>query len=255
MTDRNPTAATWQLPRSALLAAWGTAALTGRASADQARQAVQRLDEPHLVQSPTAELDLIDWLGGLRAVGTRGLRCLLPLPGAGAGLPGPVARNLAFMAAGECVASVNGPPIAAQPQVTEFGSTWEPGALVRWQLAPSAGPAVRDFVDLRQAEREFRAALLESASELRELELFSQVAQPRTAPGIDPLPPGSDSAAVELLSRATRILAAVACAAADDRAAVSSWQLQVRSAALDRVARSARVAVAAAVNDPLRYQL
>jgi len=132
------------LPRSARLAAWGTAVLASGVEVSLAVQAVTADDEPHEVHAEIevgavlglpAKGGLSDLLLTLVRHGAPSLSVALPAPGDLLGLPGPPAFNTAALDAGECVlvGAGPGPAIGIVPKVTEFGSIYEPGAMVSWQ--------------------------------------------------------------------------------------------------------------------------
>jgi hypothetical protein len=254
------------LPRSALLAAWGTAALTGGASADQARAAVQGADEPHAVAvragSPLGACDggsVTQLLTTLRAAGARGLRVVLPVPGDVLGLPGPAPLNAEALDAGECVLSVGGPHLALVPAVEEFGSVWEPGARVTWAVHAAAPSAVTDFGSVAEAERHLREALADGISALDQLDVARW--RDEAADAIDELrhgqgparllPPGTSPRAVRVVDLAWRVRGIAELAADDPGGAVSGWEVGARAATLRELAGVGRRALVAAINEPV----
>jgi hypothetical protein len=96
-----------ELPRSALLTAWGSAVLDGRVGVATAVRAITGGDGPHMVRaedrSGLAAMDLPELLVALREARVRGLRLVLPVPGDALGLPGPADFNRAALEAEECV--------------------------------------------------------------------------------------------------------------------------------------------------------
>src|SRR3954453_14141990 len=114
------------LPRSAALAAWGSAVLAGTAAIDDAVTAVQGTDLPHTVDLSNVPFDApVDGLVGLFAALRRGgvsrLRLLLPTEGDLAGLPGPPNFNNAALDVGECVVADDGLPCGFVPIVVRHG--------------------------------------------------------------------------------------------------------------------------------------
>ena len=104
------------LPRSAALAAWGSAVLSGAASIDDAVSAVQGDDLPHSIDLAAVPLDapvdgLVGLLAALRRAGVTRLRLHLPAEGDLAGLPGPPDFNTAALDVGECVVTEDGMPL------------------------------------------------------------------------------------------------------------------------------------------------
>ena len=254
------------LPRSALLAAWGTAALTGGASADQARAAVQGSDEPHVVTvragAPLGACDggtVTDLLTELRGAGTRGLRVVLPVPGDVLGLPGPAPLNAEALEAGECVVTVGGPDLALVPELREFGSAWEPGALVTWAVHPAAPSAVTDFGSVAEAERSLREALADGITALDQLDVARW--RDDAADAIDELrhgagparrlPPGTSPRAVRVVDLAWRVRGIAELAAHDHGGALTGWEVGTRAATLRELASVGRRALVAAVNEPV----
>jgi hypothetical protein len=254
------------LPRSVLLAAWGTAALTGGASADQARAAVQGADEPHAVRVPAGSpLGACDGgsvtalLTELRTAGARGLRVVLPVPGDVLGLPGPAPLNTEALEAGECVVAVGGPDVALVPEVAEFGSAWEPGAHVTWSVHRATGSAVTDFGSVAEAERHLREALADGIAALDDLDVArwrddaaDAIDELRHGPGpVGLLPPGTSPRAVRVVDLAWRVRGIAELAADDTGGAVTGWEAGTRAATLRELASVGRRALVAAVNEPV----
>ena len=98
------------LPRAALLASWGTAALTGACSVERAGEAVAAgVDAGHTVtglDGPDAALPLSLALGRLGRSGATGLRLVLPRPGDPSALTGPREFTEAAVQAGSAVLAV-----------------------------------------------------------------------------------------------------------------------------------------------------
>jgi len=258
------------LPRSARLAAWGTAALTGRVRREDAARAVVATDEAHAVQDlPSAvqpEDDVpavVALLAALRGAGAEGLRVALPAPGDPAGLPGPAAFNAEALEAGEAVL-VEGELLLPHgvgrlglvPQVTEFGSAWEPGASVTWLVAPVLAPPAPDGTSLADAERSLRSALAEAVRALADLDVarWREDAADRItavrdgALSLAALPPDADPRALRVAASAARVRAIVALAVEDDGAAVTGYEASSRARSLREVDAVARRALAVAVN-------
>lgn len=253
------------IPRSARLAAWGTAWLQGRASATDVVRAVEGDDEPHRVEPRDglewAPDDLAGLLPALRKAGVRALHVVLPAPGDPVGLPGPPAFNGAALEAGECVLSADGPAWGAVPEVTEFGSEWEPGHLVTWHVQPVverpaavAGPLTGG--GLADAERALKEGLLAATATLDRLDVAAlgpdaaeQLRLVRRAdlpPGA--LPVGTPARTLQVLSTAGRLRAVLSLAGHDDGAAVNAFEAQERARALRELDGLCRHAVVAAVN-------
>lgn len=244
------------MPRSALLASWGSAVLTGRAGLDQARAAIERTDEPHQALGRCIGNTLTDLLTDLSQSGTLGLRLALPVPGDVLGLPGPAPLNVAALEIGECVSTVGGLPLLLMPWIERFGSAIEPGFTVTWQVYPAERAAGHQG-DLRAAEQALQAALTTSVDLLDRLDLAR--ARPDAADRMDDLrhgpgpsellPPGTSPRAVRVIDLGWRIGGITALAAEDDGAAVSGWEATARADALRELRTLARRALVAAINE------
>jgi hypothetical protein len=270
------------VPRSARLAAWGSAVLAGQVDQARAVRAVVRDDEPHSVEDPdgcvlppaTAVADgtpgVADLLDGLRAHGAQGLRAVLPAPGDALGLPGPSGFNARALDAGEAVLTAR--PVVrsagawatsagAVPLVEAFGSRWEPGALVTWRVQRVEPRRVDDLGSLGEADRMLRDALREVTDELSRLDVarwredaaesIAAIQDGDLAP--DALPPTASARSVRVLGTAARLRAIVDLAVLDDGAAVTGYEATRRATALrglDGVARRAMVAAVNAVLEP-----
>jgi len=257
------------LPRSARLAAWGTAVLTGAAAPDQAIRAVTGDDEPHRVElsedlapgiSVPGECGLRELFGVLAGADATGLRLVLPAPGDVLGLPGPPAFNVVALEAGECLlvecADPDAVPLALVPEVVEFGSVWEPGAMVTWRLYATNARRITDVGSVADADRELRTALATATQELSRLDVarWREDAADRVAAIRDgglsraSLPPGTPPRCVHVLSIAARVRAIIALAGEDDGAAVTGHEALRRAEALRGLDAVSRRAVTAAVN-------
>lgn len=262
------------LPRSARLAAWGTAVLRAQASTAEAVAAVTRDDEPHTVCRDGAGTadgaqpatgaersdDLAALLGDLAAVGVVALRAALPAPGHVLGLPGPADFNTDATEAGEAVLTVpaqpDGPWWGVVPEVTEFGSWLEPGAMVAWSVRPVTARQPTGVPTLPEAERELAAALADATRVLATLDVarwredaadrIAAVRDGSLAP--DALPPGVPPRARRVAASAARVQAIVALAREDDGAAVTGYEATRRAQALREVEAVARRALVAALN-------
>lgn len=261
------------LPRSARLAAWGTAVLADGLDPALAVAAVTRDDEPHAVSadfevSATLGLaaggGLLELLSCLQRHGTPSLTVALPAPGDLVGLPGPAAFNESATEAGECVLAHEGagPAIGIVAQVTEFGSVYEPGAIVAWQAHAVGRRRVTDLGSVREADRELRSALAEAVEELARLDVarWREDAADRVAAirdgGLERgvVPPTTPPRCVQVLARAARVRAIVELASEDDGAATTQQEVQRRAGALRRLDGVSRRAMVAAVNGMLEPQ-
>jgi hypothetical protein len=252
------------VPRSARLAAWGTAVLQAACSPAAAVRAVTDQDEPHEVAADPEVTgvghDLSTLFVALGALGATGLRLVLPVPGDLIGLGGPRAFNERAVTAGESVV-VDAPAGAwgLSPTVTPFGSDLEPGHLVAWQVmaANPAPPAGR--IGLAEAEQTLRLALVEATKALTTLDIARwredhsdavlAVRDGVLAP--QALPPSLPERAHRAAATAARVRAIVELAVLDDGAAISSRQADLRRQALREVDAVARRGLVAAVNAAL----
>lgn len=240
--------------------------LRGQAAPIAAVRAVSGDDEPHLVEvadAPPAGLppdgDLTGLLDSLAGLGVTGLRVVLPRPGDVLGLPGPAGFNRAALEAGECVLTEplpDGSSWGLVPRITPFGSQWEPGVLVTWQVRPVRPERVTVVGSLAEAERELREALREATETLAGLDVArwrdgvgERVTGLRTTSlPSGALPPTAPQRSAAVLATALRVGAIVELATGDDGAAVSLHEAQARSRALRGLDGVTRRAVAAAVN-------
>jgi hypothetical protein len=247
-----------EIPRSARLAAWGTAWLQGRASTGGVVRAVIGDDEPHRVEPsdlvPTGDLEGL--LVALQEAGVSALRVVLPVPGDPVGLPGPPAFNAAAIDAGECVLTSTGAAWGVVPEVTAFGSEWEPGHLVTWQMKPVAEGGGLGAGGLAEAEQALKEGLLEATATLSRLDVAAlgpdaaeelrHVRRAEIPQGV--LPAGTPARSLQVLSTAGRLRAVLSLAARDDGAAVNAFEAQERARALRELDVVCRHAVVAAVN-------
>ena len=244
------------LPRSVLLAVWLDARPSSGIPLDRALNAIQLDDEPHTVAGWAEEE--ISLRAALSAWSRHQVVCaaLLPVPGDVAGVPAAV--SAAAVEAGECVlVETDGRFFAAVPVVERFGSVYESGHLVRWDVRdiPSWRTAVLGQVgSLADAERRLRTGLLQATEALAALDVArwrpdaaEAIARlRRTTPAGWGPPPSLDARRANVISTATRLLAIVRLATEDDGGAVNLWQADQRSTALREVDRIARHALAAA---------
>jgi hypothetical protein len=260
--DRTPLA----LPRSVLLALWLAEPGPGSGPVQRTLDVVQGDDEPHRVAVPAAR---VPGLGGepapaladlvaAWASGPRVVAAVLPAPGDPAGAPAAVAGPA--QEAGEAVlVSTPDGDWAAVPAVERFGSVYEPGYQVTWQVhaVPEWRTALVGQVGtLAEAERSLAGALTRATEALTALDVArwrpdaaDRIAALRDAPdarGV--LPPGLEPRRVRVIGSALRLRAIVDLATADDGAAVNLWQADQRTTALRDVDRAARRALAVATH-------
>jgi hypothetical protein len=254
-----------ELPRSARLAAWGNAVLAGSAGPDDLRTAVTGDDEPHRIRragsgpARNGPARLTELLTELRADGLVRFRVVLPAPGDVLGLPGPADFNRAALGAGEGVVAEVRPglrPWGLLPEITRFGSVWEPGAEVTWVVF-EVGDRPDPSGSLAEAERALREATVEAGDVFAGLDRPVHAAEAASAaarlraggtPAGSPLPPGSLPRSVRVLDEATRIRLVVAAAERHGGQALDGFAAARGAAALRRLDSAARRAIAAAVN-------
>ncbi len=259
-----------ELPRSVLLALWLREPGAGAGPVAQVLDAVQGDDEPHLVVASTAPVsdgaagtgdDAGPTLADLVAAwasGPREVAAVLPAPGDPAGTPAVVAGAAQLAGEAVLVATPDG-TYAAVPEVTTFGSVYEPGHLVTWHVhaVPDwRATLVGQVGTLSDAERDLRVALTRATEALADLDVArwrpdaaERIATLRYAadPGWD-LPPGTEGRRLLVLVTAARLRAIVDLATADDGGAVNLWQADQRSTALRDIDRAARRALSAATH-------
>ena len=238
------------LPPAALLAVWGTAALDGRTSPDEAVDRVAPGGAPLRFGGLPGEgvVGLTLALGRLRMLGATGLRVLLPEPGDAAGLPGPAAFVQEAVACRAAVVTVG--------EGCEVMIGLLPGIRNAWQAhrvlpAPGAGLPL-----LAEADRALTETLRLSVEELVRLdvarwrpEVAEAVAGIRQGAGPEAsLPPGLPNRAHRVLALALRVKAIVELASEDPGGAVSAAEMASRAAALAPLARASRRALVAACN-------
>ena len=230
------------LPASARLAWWATAWLRGHVVTDLLLDAVLDGDATHAVAG-LAGADgtetLVAALGRLRSAGATGFGAALPAEGDPVGLGGPRAFNAAALEVGEAVV-VSGAGVGLVPERV--------GAAITWVAHPADR---RQLPDVGEADRQLRAALLDTADALARLDVARwrpEVAdrlmnlRHRTTP---PAPDGVPPRCVELAARGLQALGIAELALEDDGGAVTAQEMEARRTALlplDRAGRRALVA-------------
>lgn len=232
-------------------AVWSTAWLSGRASFDEALDAVSGGTAHRVSGLPgsAGAVPLGEGLTALRGLGERRVRLVLPAPGDVRGLPAvpglaPLALEAGQAAVGDRVALV---PEPLGPEVVQWTAFGLEG------VAPPPPPVEGT---LRAASGALDLAITDSARTLAELDLarwhpevpalLAGMARPR--PAAD-LPADIDPLAASMLGRALRLAAVLDLATADaPGAAVNHAQAARRDAALRPLAGAVREAVAAAYN-------
>lgn len=237
-----------ELPTSGRLAAWGSAALAGAVSPDEAADEVHgRHDPAHRVTGLPGELAPVNLpyaLVRLRALGATALRLVLPRPGDATGLPGPPAFNERAVDRGEAVLTVGGPPLALLP---EARATWS---------AHPVTPDTRTPMSLAEAHRAITDVMREAAEVLARLDVArwepaaAELLAQRSRAVRPMLPITADPQAHHLLEQGLRVAAIVDLARSGDGAAVSAGEMAARSQVLRDLDGAARRAVEAACSGP-----
>ncbi|WP_028654033.1 hypothetical protein [Nocardioides sp. J54] len=228
------------LPASARLAWWGTAWLQGRIGPDAFLDGVLGDDVAHVVGGPSGASPLLLELADARNRGATAVGASFPAPGDPAGLRGPRDLNAAAIDAGEAALLLGASSALVPAQV---------GQAVEWTLLPAER---RPPPDLGEADRSLRAALLEAAGTLAELDVASW--QPEVADRLHDLrtavpleaPDGVPGRCIDLAGRALHLLDVARLALEDDGGALSTAEATARRAALEPLERTARHALGAA---------
>jgi hypothetical protein len=233
-----------ELSTAGRLAAWGTAALAGEVSPDDAadqvcgsHDAAHRVlglpDEPQPVNLPYA-------LGRLRALGATGLRLVLPVPGDAAGLPGPADFNQRAISRGEAVVTTGRARLGL---LSESRGAWS---------AHPVGDAGRAVLPLPDAARDLTRVMQEATELLVRLDLTrwepaaAGVLAERSRAVRPELPMSADVQAQHVLHQALRIARIVELARAGDGAALTAAEMTARTEVLRDLDTAARRAVEAA---------
>ncbi len=256
----DPTPELLRLPRSVLLAVWldgvGTAGVTMR----DLLKAVQGDDEPHRVRGPEAFgptgsglADLVAaWAGGPRAV-----TAVVATPEDPDGLPGDVVEAIGGAEGGVLIEVPDG-AYAAVPEIVRFGSVFEQGHVVTWDVHPIEpwhSAVGSGLGGLSAAEREIRRALATANGTLATMEVgrwgreaAATVAALSAVRDLRwPLPPYVDGRRRRILVKAIRLRAIVALACDAEGGGVDLWSDGEPAATLRAVHRAARLAISAAV--------
>lgn len=230
-----------ELPGAGRLAAWGSAALRGAVSLDDAADAVAGgHDAAHRLAGLPGEeapVSLAYGLGRLRALGATGLRLVLPRPGDAAGLPGPAAFTQAAVSCGAAVVA-EGADLALLPAGRGM---WQAYAVERDLRTP---------LSLRDAERGLAAVIRESAAVLATLDVArwdpaaaAVVGRPARHTS---LPPTAAPHAHAVLAQALRVAGIVEIARDTEGGSVTTREMTARSDVLRDLDTAARRALEAA---------
>lgn len=237
-----------ELTSGGRLAAWGSAAIVGAVSPDDAADEVcDAHDGGHRVLGLPDEpgaVNLAYAFARLRSLGVSGLRLVLPVPGDASGLPGPAAFNERAVGRGEAVLTVGGPPLGL---LGESRATWSVHP-----VAAGAGSALT----VRDASRALTGVMRHCADELARMDVArwepvaAEVVAARTSSARPALPLSAGAEAQVVLEQALRVLAIVEVARSGDGAAVSAGEMAARSEVLRDLHAAARRALEAACSPP-----
>ena len=232
-------------------AVWSTAWLTGRASYDEALDALLGETAHRVSGLPgTDEAVPLGWaLTALRGLGERRFRLVLPVPGDVRGLP--AVPGLAALALESGQAAVGDRLVLVPESIGPEAVAWTAFAL---DGAPPVAPpaegtlrSVSGALDLAVADAARTLAGLDLARWNPEVPaLLAGLARPTAAPG---LPADHEPLAVSVLGRAQRLAQVLDLAMADaPGAAVNHAQAAARDDALRPLAQAVREAITAAFN-------
>lgn len=235
------------LPLSGRLALWFTAWLNGRASLDDARDAIVADDAAHDVlglPGATGSQSLILALGTMRGTGAGGAGIALPVPGDLTGLAGPAPFNADVLEAGEGVV-LDGADLGLVPHRIGAGVQWVCQRAVSHRQVPDAA----------EADRMLRRAVLDAAGALADLdvarwrpEVADELMALRRADdrSTGTLPSGSPPLVVRLASLAQRCGRIVELALEDEGGSLTAAEAGRRRDALAPLEQASRRALVAA---------
>lgn len=232
------------LPTAARFALWFSAWTAGSVSLDDARDAIVADDAAHDViglPGQSSAVPLILALGRLSTAGGTAAGLALPVPGDLLGLGGPPHFNAEVVEVGEGVV-VEGAALGLVPHRIGSGVQWQCHQAVTERAVP----------DLSEADVALRAALLDGAQRLADLDVARW--RPEVADELMALrrhvdlavPTGMAPRAVRLAGLATRCRTIVELALVDDGGSVTSREADARSAALRPLDQAARRGLVAA---------
>lgn len=236
------------LPVAARVAWWGTAWMRGAIGPDHVLDGVlggtsehdPERDVAHLVLDDDGSEPLLLGLAQARGRGADSVAAAFPAPGDPAGLRGARSFTGAAIEAGEAVLLLGAGSALVPHRV---------GRVVEWTPHPADR---RPPPDLGEADRTLRAALLDAARILADLDVAHW--RPEVADELHDLrsavplaaPPGTPQRCVDLAGRALHLEAVVELALADDGGALSVTAAGARRTALQPLERAARHALTAA---------
>jgi hypothetical protein len=238
-----------ELPEAGRLAAWGTAALAGEVSPDDAAAQVCGPDDAgHRVfglPDEPAAVNLAYALARLRALGASGLRLVLPRAGDAAGLPGPPEFNVRALARGAAVLTTGGAHVGLLP---DGRATWS---------AARVAADLRTPPSLREADRALSAVMREATELLMRLDVArwepvaAEALAHRAQAARPMLPMCAPPQAHHLLASGLRVATIVDLARQSEGASVSAGEMRARARALADLDAAARRAIEAACSPPV----
>jgi hypothetical protein len=243
-TARPTLTAVHELSAAGRLAAWGSAALSGEVSPDEAADRVSGPADPgHRVAGlPTEDgpVTLTYAFGRLRALGATGLRLVLSRPGDPGGLPGPAAFTESAVAVGEAVLATGSAQIGLL--LLDRG-LWS---------AERVDPDPRTPMSLADAERHLGQVMREATAVLSRLDVASwdpaalDLLAGRSRIRAPSMPPSVPPEALRVLVQAMRVATIVELARANEGGAVTAAEMLARTEVLRDLDAAARRAVEAA---------
>lgn len=236
------------LRRSALLAAWSTAALRGEVPAERAMDVLAGDSPPLTFVADEGHGTFLESLARWRSSAITGWRYVPVAPGDAASLPGPRGFAASAMDAGAALVAVDGPLAGMVPVLGADAMTWTTHHVDDRGHAPPESPG--------DVERRLLVAVTESVTALEELEIAGwrdEVSDLFSSwHDADPTPPALSARAARLAARSARLLELCDLAAQDHGGSRTSGEAAARATVLHDVARAARAAHAAAWNEGLR---
>jgi hypothetical protein len=247
-------------PRSALLAAWANAWLSGDAALPELAARVGAMDDSQSVTGLWVDdIPVEQAVGRLRADGVTRFRVVLPAPGDVLGLPGPGPFTSAAVLASEGVLGLreDGTGTGLVPTITAHGSSFDGTVTtVLWTAYDVSVPGPDPGPFLHDAEHDLRRGLVECVEVLRDLDVARwrpEVAgaledlRARARHGIDDdeLPSSYPPRARLLLVQARQLAEVLSLATTDSGGAVDTRETVERERALrglEQLVRRARVA-------------
>jgi hypothetical protein len=233
-----------ELTAAGRLAAWGSAALSGAVSPDEAAERVTGPEDPgHRVAGLPGEdapVTLAYAFGRLRALGATGLRLVLSRPGDPGGLPGPPGFTESAVACGEAVVATGDAQLGL---LLQGRGLWG---------AERIDPDLRTPLSLSDADRHLGQVMREATAVLARLDVASwdpaaaEMLAGRSRPRAASLPPSVPPEAHRVLDQALRVSTIVELARADDGGALTGAEMLARTEVLRDLDAAARRAIESA---------